>query len=181
MPDADMDTTSTDRAGADHPACAGCTGDRRDFLLRSPAAPAGIAGAIGLDADAAAALAVRTGGATLVRGGEASYPIPESDGVTIDREREVILARAQGAVYAFALSCPHQNTALRWLSGDGRFQCPKHKSRYAADGTFQSGRATRNMDRLPIRRDGTNVIVNVDTALRSDQSPAEWKDAVVRL
>ena len=56
--------------------------------------------------------------------------------------------RFQGVVYAFNLSCPHQNTALKWQPDDQRFQCPKHKSRYQPDGTFISGRATRGMDRL---------------------------------
>ena len=58
-----------------------------------------------------------------------SYPIPATDGVSIDKQNEVILVRWQNAIYAFALSCPHQNTALRWEEDNRIFQCPKHQAR----------------------------------------------------
>jgi Rieske Fe-S protein len=109
------------------------------------------------------------------------YPIPTADGATIDTDQQVILVRFKGVVYAFALSCPHQNTALKWLAEEGRFQCPKHKSKYQPDGTFISGRATRNMDRLPLRRDGASVVVDVDHVFESDKDPKEWAGALVRL
>ena len=109
------------------------------------------------------------------------YPIPATDGVTIDDKNEVILVRWQSQIYAFNLSCPHQNTALKWLAADGRFQCPKHKSRYQPDGTFISGRATRNMDRLPIKRDGSSVVVDVDHAFESDKDQAAWRAATVQV
>jgi len=114
-------------------------------------------------------------------GSEVGYPIPQADGATIDRQNQVILARHQGLVYAFALSCPHQNTALRWIDDASGYQCPKHKSRYQPDGTFISGRATRNMDRLPIRSDGKQLLVDVDRVYESDKDPAGWAAAVVRL
>jgi nitrite reductase/ring-hydroxylating ferredoxin subunit len=161
--------------------CMGCDAGRREFIRTSLAAIAGVAAALGLGAEQAAALTARVGTASSVTGDQATYPIPATDGVTIDRDRQVILARAQGAVYAFALSCPHQNTALRWDAHDDRFQCPKHKSRYAPDGTFQSGRATRNMDRFALRRDGGNVIVDLDTLFRSDHDAAAWTAALVRV
>ena len=63
-----------------------------------------------------------------------------------------------------------------------RFQCPKHHSQYQPDGQFITGRATRNMDRLAIRRDAANtIIVDPDTLYRSDEDSAEWKAAVVKL
>jgi hypothetical protein len=66
-------------------------------------------------------------------------------------------------------------------SADGVFQCSKHDSRYAADGTHTAGRATRNMDRFPIHRAGESVIVDVSRIIRSDQDPAGWTNAVVSL
>ena len=110
---------------------------------------------------------------------EKRYPIPAADGVSIDKDNDVIIARAAGKVYAFALSCPHQNTALRWDDGDHEFHCPKHKSRYKADGTFIEGRATRDMDRLAIRRDGATIVVDVDTLYQQDEKQAAWDAAVV--
>jgi Rieske Fe-S protein len=93
----------------------------------------------------------------------------------------VILVRYQGAAYAFNLSCPHQHTALRWLAAEGRFQCPKHKSRYRPDGVFISGRATRGMDRFAIRLDGAQLAVDADTLLRQDEARERWEAAVARL
>lgn len=87
--------------------------------------------------------------------------------------------RFEQKAYAFNLSCPHQNTALKWLGDEGRFQCPKHKSRYKPDGVFISGRATRNMDRLAVRREGDTIVVDVDKLCRSDQNAADWAAAVV--
>ena len=56
------------------------------------------------------------------------YPVPVEDGVSIDKDNSVIIARASGKIYAFSLGCPHQNTALRWDADDHQFMCPKHKS-----------------------------------------------------
>ncbi len=99
----------------------------------------------------------------------------------MDRANQVILVRSQGNACAFALSCPHQNTALKWLGDQERFQCPKHQSKYTPEGVFISGRATRNMDRLPIRVDGGRLLVDVDRVYESDKDPSGWAGATVRL
>jgi Rieske Fe-S protein len=110
---------------------------------------------------------------------EKHYAVPAADGVQIDRDNSVIVARAAGKVYAFSLSCPHRNTALRWNADDHQFQCPKHKSRYQPDGTFIDGRATRNMDRLALRRAGAELIVDIDKLYQEDENPREWAAAFV--
>lgn len=112
---------------------------------------------------------------------ERAYPIPAKDGVSIDKGAQVILVRIAQKVLAFNLACPHENTALKWREGDKRFQCPKHESKYTPEGVFTDGRATRNMDRLAIRRQGAQVIVGLDRLFRSDQTPTEWAAAVVTL
>lgn len=111
---------------------------------------------------------------------EAKYPFPAADGVTIDRKQQVIIVRTQGHVYAFNLSCPHENTALKWLPKDNRFQCPKHESKYQPNGTFMSGRATRNMDRLAIRREGNDLIVDLSHIIKSDADTAGWNAATIQ-
>ena len=110
---------------------------------------------------------------------EQKYPFPAADGVTIDRKQQVIIVRTQGHVYAFNLSCPHENTALKWLPKDMRFQCPKHESKYQPSGTFMSGRATRNMDRLTIRRDGDALFADLSHIIKSDTDPAGWAAATI--
>ena len=113
--------------------------------------------------------------------GAQKYPFPAADGVTIDRKQQVIIVRTQGHVYAFNLSCPHENTALKWLPKDGRFQCPKHESRYQPTGTFIDGRATRHMDRLGVRLDNNMLVVDVSQFFRSDKDAAAWGAANVAL
>lgn len=112
-------------------------------------------------------------------GPEQRYPFPANDGVTIDRAKQVIVVRYQSHVYAFNLSCPHENTALKWLPKDMRFQCPKHESRYQPSGAFMSGRATRNMDRLSVRRDGDALVVDLSHIIKSDTDPAAWSAATL--
>jgi nitrite reductase/ring-hydroxylating ferredoxin subunit len=114
-------------------------------------------------------------------GAEKGYPIPAPDAVSIDKDESVIIANIGGRAYAFSLACPHQNTALRWDADDHRFQCPKHHSRYQADGTFIEGRATRGMDRFAIRRDGAQLLVDLDTLYRQDENADQWKAAFVSL
>jgi nitrite reductase/ring-hydroxylating ferredoxin subunit len=164
--------------------CSSCPLDpeRREFLRLAGTALAslGLLGLFPRDAGADTPRAVRAQTAAPHDGrDEKRYPIPSADGVTIDKENGVMLARVAGKVYAFSLACPHQNTALRWNADDHQFQCPKHKSRYRDDGVFIEGRATRSMDRLAIRRDGAMVIVDVDLLYQQDEKPKEWGEAVV--
>jgi nitrite reductase/ring-hydroxylating ferredoxin subunit len=177
-----MDTTDRiEEAARETHECEGCTlSSRRSFLTQAAALVAGALVGLGMSTDRASAmpLSFLTGSRT-PNGKDVSFPIPAADGATIDRDNDLILARYQGKVYAFGLACPHQNTALRWLAAEGRFQCPKHKSKYAPDGTFLSGRATRSMDRYAVRKDGGTIVVNVDTLYEQDKQTAEWQSAFV--
>ncbi|MEP6916266.1 MAG: Rieske (2Fe-2S) protein [Acidobacteriota bacterium] len=112
-------------------------------------------------------------------GDDRRYPIPAADGVTIDRTAQLIVARAQGHVYVFALSCPHQNNAVKWLPNDHRFQCTKHDSQYQVDGLHTAGRATRNLDRYVIRREGDAVVVDMHRWIQSDKDPGGWAAATI--
>ena len=164
------------------PACAEeCTRtSRRGFLgqISSAAIAAALASELaGSDADALPISELPGAGAEAER----TYPLPAADGVTIDRDAQVILVRHQNRVYAFSLACPHENTALRWRQEDTRFQCPRHQSKYQPDGTFISGRATRNMDRLGIRREGDQVAIDLSRMFKSDTDAAGWAAAVIKL
>ena len=163
------------------PACGGCELGRRAFLRDAAGAVAAAFFVLGARKAEAAAMPLSL--MTPLRAGKAerTYALPATDGASIDRDAEVILVRWQGKAYAFALSCPHQNTALRWLEHDGRFQCPKHKSKYRPDGTFIEGRATRGMDRFAVHRDGETVVVETGRLLKQTEEPAAWEGAVLRL
>jgi cytochrome b6-f complex iron-sulfur subunit len=134
--------------------------DRRSFLISAAALLPVIAG-VRLSAE------------------EKSYPIPATDGVQIDKDQDVIIARTQGKVFAFNLACPHQNTAIRWDAGKTRFQCPKHKSIYTPEGVFVEGRATRGLDRFAVRKDGNSIVVNLDSLYEQDKDAEKWSKAFV--
>jgi Rieske Fe-S protein len=150
--------------------------ERREFL-QTAGCFACVLAAAGIPRDALA------GPVTIIdsdqAGADKTYPMPAADGVSVDRATQVILVRANGHVFAFALSCPHQNAAVKWVPQHNQFECTKHDSHYTADGTHVSGRATRNLDRMPIRKDGN--VVHVDTAhvFESDKDAAGWNAASV--
>jgi nitrite reductase/ring-hydroxylating ferredoxin subunit len=157
--------------------------DRRRFLRDAFLGVAGALVAVGMSSSAAFAMPLAFTEPARSLGSRHSYAIPTSDGAQIDKDNQVILVRWQNAIYAFSLSCPHQNTALRWDDRDHGFQCPKHHSRFTASGSYipGSGRATRDMDRLPIQLDGANVSVDVDTVYQADTDGPRWNAAVVHV
>ena len=158
-------------------ACANRGSNRREFL--QTAACFGLATAfLGLSSSDARALPVFTAEGT-ASGGEQRYPIPAIDSVNVDHATQLIVVRAAGHVYVFALSCPHQNNAVKWVQKDHRFQCTKHDSQYQPTGVHTSGRATRNMDRYVIRRDGDSIVVDLHRWIQSDKDPAGWAAATI--
>ena len=151
---------------------------RREFL-RGAGCFAGMLALAGIPKEALAGPPSFVDGVQV--GADRAYPIPVADGVTVDRASQVILVRASGHVYAFALSCPHQNAAVKWEPKQNQFVCTKHDSHYQADGLHVAGRATRNMDRFPIRREGDMVHVDTAHVFESDKDPAGWAAAAVNV
>jgi nitrite reductase/ring-hydroxylating ferredoxin subunit len=158
----------------DYPICQ----SRREFL-ESVGCLGGALAALGLPADALGAPVTFAEG--VQSGIDRSYPIPSVDGVTIDKVAQVIIARANAHVYALALSCPHQNAAVKWVPQHNQFECTKHDSHYQPDGIHTSGRATRHMDRFPIRREGGTLSVDTGHVFKSDTDAAGWAAASLSL
>jgi nitrite reductase/ring-hydroxylating ferredoxin subunit len=158
-------------------ACTDTRATRREFL-RSASCFGTAVGLLGLSSGEAGDLPVSlTEG--IQNGSERRYPIPVTDSVNVDHTAQLIVARFQGHVYVFALSCPHQNNAVKWLPDDHRFQCTKHDSQYQPDGVHTAGRATRNLDRYVIRRDGDSVVADLHRWVQSDKDPAGWAAATI--
>jgi nitrite reductase/ring-hydroxylating ferredoxin subunit len=171
------------RAGGGGGECVGCgrPTSRREALGQVSAALLAAMAGVELLPGTAAAVPVLEATGTPTGPSERAYPLPTADGVNIDRDTQVILVRFQQRVYAFNLACPHENTALRWKLREGRFQCPRHESQYQPDGTFITGRATRNMDRFAVRRAGDSLVVDLNRLFRSDQQPQDWGAAALVL
>lgn len=167
--------------------CDGCPliVSRREFV-RSAGVVAGIVAALGLTPSRGRAMPLLGMTAPVRRAGgrdqEKAYPIPATDGVQIDRDNGAIVARAAGKAYVFSLGCPHQNTTLQWEASDHQFACPKHHSHFLADGTYVdgSGRATRGMDRFAVKRDGNNIVADLDALLQEDDNDG-WATAFITL
>ena len=168
---------------SDHIECSGCEiaeYSRREFLrdagIAAAAALALVSAPARLLAEPLRLIAAKATGATT-----RTYAVPATDGVSIDKDNEVILVRWQNAVYAFALACPHQNTALHWEEDNKQFQCPKHHSKYRPDGTFIEGRATRGMDRFAIAKSANGLTVDIDKLFEQEQDAKDWTEAVVHV
>jgi nitrite reductase/ring-hydroxylating ferredoxin subunit len=149
---------------------------RREFL-RATGYLGLAAGLLGLPSTAAALpIGVVDG---VQNGADRRYPIPAADGVNIDRASQLIVVRTGGHLFVFALSCPHENNPVKWVAKANRFQCTKHDSHYQVDGVHTSGRATRNLDRYVIHRDGDALVVDLHKWVQSDKDPAGWAAATI--
>lgn len=177
-----MNEKSNDSTVEHSDSCGGCGNwERRQFVQSAVGSVAALLGlALFRSSEAAAQIYAIHSPASGARG-MTTYAVPSPDSVSIDTSNDVIIARAGDKAYAFALSCPHQNTALRWNARDHRFQCPKHKSKYTPAGEFIDGRATRNMDRLAIKLEGTSLVVDTSREIRSDTEAAKWAAAFVHV
>lgn len=153
--------------------------DRRAFMSRAIGLVAAAVAGLGAEPGAADVVPVDVGHPLTARAEELTYPIPPADGATVDRDNGVIVVRVQGKVFAFNLSCPHENAAVRWKAALGRFECSRHDSVYSPAGVYASGRATRNMDRFPVRRAGNTVVVDVSTLIASDRDRPAWDAAAI--
>ncbi len=163
--------------------CAACADadSRRDFLTRAAALVSGALVGIAGTAAPSAALPVTLGRSIGASGADLTYPVPAADGATVDRDNGVIIVRFQGKVYAFNLSCPHENAAVRWKPAVNRFECSRHDSKYDPGGVYTSGRATRNMDRFALKRSGDTIVVDVSRFIQSDTQKAQWEGAALTL
>ena len=168
--------------GGSPPSCEGCAlVARRDFIRDAGAAAVSILIALGATPARAAAAPIEFVAALGGSKDEKSYAIPVKDGTQIDKDNATMITRWQGKVYVFSLACPHQNTMLRWSDKDNEFQCPKHHSRFEPNGAYiaDSGRATRGLDRFAVRKDGNNVVVNLDSLWQQDEDEAAWNAAFI--
>ncbi len=120
-----------------------------------------------------AASASASGAATV------TYPIPTTDGATIDRANQVILVRYQGMVHALARECPHKGTMVDWQPAQNRLYCPKHKSTFTANGSRIQGKSPRSMDRHPVKIENGKLIVDTATVIEGDATG--WATTGVRV
>jgi nitrite reductase/ring-hydroxylating ferredoxin subunit len=161
--------------------CPAAAASRRVFLRNVALTVAGALALTASGAPAALAKSVLETKPSRSRGMRRTYGLPVQDAISIDVDNDVILARWQNHVYAFSLKCPHRGTQLEWHADERRVFCPKHKARFTAEGLYDSGRRTRDLDRYDIARQGSTVEVDLGALRRADQEPDEWRRAVITL
>jgi len=163
-------------------ACPAATASRRAFVRDVATMVAGLF-AVGAAASPAAALvqAAKEITSTGAKGLTRTYAIPTVDTISVDVANDVILARWQNRVYAFSLKCPHRGTRLEWIDNEQRIFCPKHKARFTPNGTHDSGRGSRDLDRYAITRQGSSVLVDLGAVLRADSDREAWQAAVAAI
>ena len=181
---ADIDQSPRDVDPSDAAPCGGCAlVGRRDFLRDATLMATSALVALGAAPERAAAAPIEF--ISALGGGreDKAYPIPAADGTQIDKAESAIVTRWQEKVYVFSLACPHQNTALRWYDKQPQFECPKHHSRFTPDGIYikGSGRATRGLDRMAVRKDGNTVVANLDKLYQQDEAEAAWAAAFITI
>lgn len=179
-----MSSNDQSNGGADLSSCEGCAlVARRDFLREAGAAAVTILVALGAAPARAAAAPIEFVSALSGGRQDKAYALPAKDGTQIDKDNGLMITRWQGKVYVFSLACPHQNTALRWYDKDGAFECPKHHSRFEPTGSYvkDSGRATRGLDRFGVRKDGNNVVADLDKLYQEDEDESAWKTAFITI
>ena len=136
--------------------CTSSDSSRREFLGHISAAALAALVGIELSASDASAVPLTIISGTQGAASEHTYPVPAADGVTIDREEEVILVRFHQQALAFNLACPHENTALRWRQEDSG-----SSARATARSTSRTARSSPDAPRgtwiaSPIQRSGDN-------------------------
>ena len=170
--------STTHDAGSIH-RCAGAV-DRRAFIRRAAIAAGAVLAGLGATTPALAdELGEISADGTTPSAHLFRYQMPATDGAVVDAVNEVLLVRWAGRVYAFALACPHRGTRLQWQGTTDGVYCPKHKARFQPDGTNVGGRRTPDLDRHPIRLEGSQLVVDLATRLRAEADGAAWAAAYV--
>jgi nitrite reductase/ring-hydroxylating ferredoxin subunit len=161
--------------------CPVAVAGRRAFLREVGLAVVATFAATAFASPAAALASVSETGPTRAAGRNLIYPIPPGDAISVDSANDVIIARWQNRVCAFSIKCPHRGSRLEWRPAENRVFCPKHKARFQPDGSHDSGRESRDLDRYDVSRQGNSLVVNPDALRRADLDAAEWKAAVIVL
>jgi len=121
-------------------------------------------------------------------GPAAELPPPGGAPVNVPMGRFMLATTEQGAL-ALHKACTHLDCLCDWDDQSHQFICPCHGSRFAADGTYLAGPATRSLDRFVVQvvaPDG-EIVAETDLALGAavpvlpQDTPAPSADDVNRV
>ncbi len=93
----------------------------------------------------------------------------------------VWIARTGGRLVAFDGVCTHLGCRVSWAREDGRFRCPCHGSSFAVDGANLDGPAPRAMERLAIRIQEGQLVIDRRRRFRKERGEWERPDSYVQM
>ena len=73
----------------------------------------------------------------------------------------VELLRSEGGIVARSLRCTHQKCEVFWNAPDSVYRCPCHPAQFDAEGRPLAGPATEPLATVPVRIEGSTVIVGL--------------------
>ncbi len=89
------------------------------------------------------------------------------------------IARTKGRIVAIEGTCTHLGCRVSWARDDERFRCPCHGSSFAADGTNLDGPAPRALERLAIRIQEGQLVIDRSRRFRKERGEWEHLDSSI--
>lgn len=103
--------------------------------------------------------------------------IPEvGGGVFTSQGGKFYIINNEDGALAIYWKCVHLGCTVPWDDGAGEFHCPCHGSVYDRFGLRIAGPAPRPMDLMPMRQEGSTIIVDTNPdnlIVRSDYDPSQ--------
>ncbi len=92
---------------------------------------------------------------------EISFRRVRMDGWRILTEKSTawVVKTSESQAIAFAPQCTHLGCAYRWEESKNQFLCPCHTSNFSIEGKVLSGPAPRELDRYPVKVQGTRILI----------------------
>lgn len=93
----------------------------------------------------------------------AALRVARADGATeiVDRRTIYIVRSSDGSIHALDSTCTHLGCRTRFNPASKRIECPCHGGVYDADGNVVSGPPPSPLQRLPVRIENDEVLVQV--------------------
>ena len=91
------------------------------------------------------------------------------------------ITRINNRIVAFEGTCTHLGCRVSWARDDERFRCPCHGSSFAADGTNLDGPAPRALERLAIRVQDGQLVIDRSRRFRKERGEWERSDSYVQV
>lgn len=84
--------------------------------------------------------------------------------------------KGRNLIYALSSVCTHLGCTPSWLEGEQKFKCPCHGSGFYINGINFEGPAPRPLERVGIRIDPGDGMLEVDKSVKFQEELGQWND-----